>query len=643
MKRFQITTVSLNTTALDFSGNWELHRDVLENPDYDSSSVIVFPELSLSGYGCEDAFYRPWVWEKSIESLIKLLPLTKNRLVLVGMPLFLSPYLYNCTVAIQDGLIRAILPKKNLANTGIHYEKRWFTEWKDGVREATINIPELSLHTESGLWIGDILLDWDGLRIGVEVCEDSWVLNRPSHELGDMGVDLILSPGASHFAFGKYETRSRIFQESSRAQCNIFAFANLMGNETGRSIFDGGNLITANGEILGIGKRLALGKIHCLRVNVDLEEVRSQRVRNFRRSTQTRDKVSSYEEMFLPGSPYKNELIPSRAYETIPLTDRYDEFTQAQILGLHDYLIKSGTKGYTLSLSGGADSSALAILVRLVEEQAVRDFGVDYWISRGFSQPILTTIYQKTENNSTTTQEIAKKLAEELGADHHEIAIDQEVSLMVDRISQTLGRKLNWREDDIALQNIQARVRSPLVWLLANTKNHLLLSTGNRSEASVGYTTMDGDSSGSIAPIAGISKKFLLEWLHTIRSNGDRRLPPLTAVEWLLETRPSAELKPLSEEQEDEKDLMPYSILQKIEYLGIYLGKRKQEILVELIQTYDGYSPVQLSLMVDRFFHLFRISQWKRERLAISFHLDEYGLDPKSSYRFPVLSGLGEA
>lgn len=639
LKRFQITTASLNTTPLDFSGNLDLHKQVLTNKTLDSSSIVLFPELSLSGYGCEDAFYRPWVWEKSIDSLVELLPLTKNRLVVVGLPIFCNPYLYDSAAILYDRLIYGIIPKKNLANTGIHYEKRWFTEWRSGVVEVSHLIPELAIHTDEFLLFGDLLFDWGGLRIGLEICEDSWVLNRPSHDLSALGVDVILSPGASHFAFGKYETRSRIFQESSRAQSNIFAFSNLMGNESGRTIYDGGNLIASCGQTIGIGKRLALGNTHLTQANLDLEDIRSNRVKHFRK---TGDETGSYGEVIIPGNPFLHKLNVSIAYQGIQKESIYASFTDSMILGLFDYLRKSGTKGFTLSLSGGADSSAIAILVKLMEEQVKSDLGLEYWSKNNFSEPLLTTIYQKTKNNSPITKEIARDLAKDLQADHHEIEIDEEVELMVNRISQTLGRRLNWDDDDIALQNIQARVRSPLVWLLANTKNHILLSTGNRSEAAVGYTTMDGDSSGSLSPIAGVSKKFLLEWLHYLRSGEDKRYTKLSTLDKLLETRPSAELKPLAEEQEDEKDLMPYNILQKIESLAINQGKRKSDILEALLPLYDNYSPLELGKMIDRFFRLFRISQWKRERLPASFHLDEYGLDPKSSYRFPILSGKGE-
>jgi NAD+ synthase (glutamine-hydrolysing) len=632
MRRFSVAAVSINTTPLDFENNIERHISILKDPELEETSIILFPELSISGYGCEDAFYRPWVWEKSMESLEKILPFVGDRLVAVGLPLFHSPYLYNVIAILSHGRIQGFIPKKHLANTGIHYEKRWFTEWKKG-NTLHSNIP-----------FGNILIHWNDLKIGVEVCEDSWVMNRPSHELSDMGADVILSPGASHFAFGKYETRSRIFQESSRAQENVFVFSNLVGNESGRIIFDGGNLITQSGKIIGMGKRLSLLDTEFTSATIDLDAIRSTRAKFFRNSgdensPQLDPSHNGYSILELTGTPFRDKLQISEPLRNITAENKFQTFTSAVVLGLFDYLRKSGTNGYTLSLSGGADSSAIAILVATMYLEVSKTRGKEFWSSKNYSQPILTTLYQKTKNNSEETRNIAEKLSKELTVNYLEIQIDEEVDLMVNRISMAIGRNLNWKEDDIALQNIQARARSPLVWLLANTEKHLLLSTGNRSESAVGYTTMDGDSSGSIAPIAGVSKKFLLDWLHYISTGEDARIPKLETLSLLLESRPSAELKPLSEAQEDEKDLMPYVILQRIEDLGINQGKRKQEILEDLSSRFDGYSEKQLLEMIDRFFHLFRISQWKRERLAIGFHLDEYGLDPKSSYRYPILSG----
>jgi NAD+ synthase (glutamine-hydrolysing) len=198
-------------------------------------------------------------------------------------------------------------------------------------------------------------------------------------------------------------------------------------------------------------------------------------------------------------------------------------------------------------------------------------------------------------------------------------------------VEEALGRALNWQTDDIALQNIQARSRSPIIWMIANIKNALLLTTSNRSEGDVGYATMDGDTSGSLAPIAGLSKPFILQWLKWAESNlgyeGLRFVNALT---------PTAELRPAEQHQTDEQDLMPYPVLEEIERMAWKDRMSPAEIWHTWKQ--NGKSETELNYL-KKFFRLWAANQWKRERLAPSFHLDDLNVDPRSWLRFPILSG----
>ena len=211
--------------------------------------------------------------------------------------------------------------------------------------------------------------------------------------------------------------------------------------------------------------------------------------------------------------------------------------------------------------------------------------------------------------------------------------IDEEVESYTKKIETAIGRKLTWEQDDIALQNIQARTRSPIIWMLANLNNALLLSTSNRSEGDVGYTTMDGDTSGSIAPIAGVDKHFIRQWLIWAETNLDR--PGLAAVNSLS---PSAELRPLERTQTDEKDLMPYSVIVEIERLAIRDRRSPVDVFL-LLKDELGLEDALLKEYIKKFFRLWSRNQWKRERLAPAFHLDDFNIDPKTWYRFPILSG----
>jgi NAD+ synthase (glutamine-hydrolysing) len=330
-----------------------------------------------------------------------------------------------------------------------------------------------------------------------------------------------------------------------------------------------------------------------------------------------------------------------------PIKPKEWEFVQASSLALLDYLRKSKAKGFVLSLSGGADSSTIAVLVAEMVRRGIAELGVAGLVHKlgitltyGEAQPekdlvnqLLITAYQGTKNSSTATFASAKTLAESLGATFLNWSIEEEVQSYSQKIEQAIGRPLSWEQDDLALQNIQARTRSPIIWMLANIKNALLLSTSNRSEGDVGYATMDGDTSGSISPIAGVDKDFVIHWLQWAEKNLDR--PGLQAVNSLT---PTAELRPQERSQTDEKDLMPYDLLVAIERLAIKDRHSPLDVfflLREKIELEDG----QLKEYIKKFFRLWSRNQWKRERLAPSFHLDDFNIDPKTWCRFPILSG----
>ena len=175
--------------------------------------------------------------------------------------------------------------------------------------------------------------------------------------------------------------------------------------------------------------------------------------------------------------------------------------------------------------------------------------------------------------------------------------------------------------------------------MLTNIRNALLLSTSNRSEAAVGYATMDGDTSGGLSPIAGIDKAFLREWLRVFEKQGSAGVKSVSSLRLVNAQQPTAELRPSAYEQTDEGDLMPYPLLDHIERLAIRDKLSPAEIMETLRREHPEYSAGQLTIWVRRFFTLWSRNQWKRERYAPSFHVDDKNLDPKTWCRFPILSG----
>lgn len=323
------------------------------------------------------------------------------------------------------------------------------------------------------------------------------------------------------------------------------------------------------------------------------------------------------------------------------------EFSRAESLALFDYMRKTWSSGFVLSLSGGADSSCCAVLVHQMITNGIEELGMEHFLTKLHLEKligqvstaeqvcsyVLTTAYQGTKNSSDHTFESAKGLAESLGATFYNWQIEDEVGTYRAKIESNLNRKLSWETDDLALQNIQARTRSPIIWMLTNIKNALLIATSNRSEADVGYATMDGDTSGGISPISGVDKQFVREWLIWAEQELD-----YSGLRYVNELAPSAELRPLANNQTDEDDLMPYPVLRDIEHEAIKLYKSPLMVFQSLKGEYD-FSDEILKSYIKKFFTLWSRNQWKRERYAPAFHLDEFNVDPRSWCRFPIISG----
>jgi len=648
----RIAGAALNQVPIDWENNLRNIQTAIEQAKAAGVELLCLPELCLTGYGCEDLFLSDWMPEAALAHLQAVRPWTQGICVVVGLPVRLHHRTFNTAAVLRDGQILGFAAKQFLANDGVHYETRFFAPWVAG-ETGTVS-------WEGETWpLGDLIFEHQGVRFGFEICEDAWQADnvRPACRLKGK-VDLIVNPSASHFAMSKTDVRYQLVMKASRTFDCTYLYANLLGNEAGRIIFDGEILVARNGHLLKRNQLLSFKEVDLEWVDVDF--------------------ATFYE--------------PAAEIVALPAPDEYKELNQAMSLGLFDYLRKARSRGFVLSLSGGADSCFCAVgvaeMVRLgVEELGVEEFkrrsgcfpvaretvvqqagagGVAKQVvqnisgnglkskrqalkgSNGFLpfnaqlltenqqlvRQLLACAYQGTVNSSDDTFNSAKELADSIGARFYNWEIDAEVTGYVGKIQGALGRELTWQTDDLALQNIQARVRAPAIWLLANVQNCLLITTSNRSEASVGYCTMDGDTAGSISPIAGVDKDFVKKWLRWAET--ELGYPALRHVNAL---QPSAELRPLEDKQTDERDLMPYTLLNRIERLAFYDRLSPRQVLAMLEGEDTGFAAEQLKTYVRRFYNLWSRNQWKRERYAPSFHLDDYNVDPRSWLRFPILSG----
>jgi NAD+ synthase (glutamine-hydrolysing) len=603
MSSIKVACATLNQTPLDWKGNLEHIKSAIQEAQKEKADLICFPELAITGYGSEDLFLSYWFPQKAVKQLEKLLPFCGDITVAVGLPVRIQEKVYNCMAIIENHELKGIVAKQFMAIDGVHYEFRWFTPWEAG-KILTFDF------FGKDIPLGDMIFDKKGFKYGFEICEDAWRGDaRPGYRLKDRHVDLIFNPSASHFAMGKTKEREELVKKSSIILHAVYFYVNLLGNESGRMIFDGEIMVARYGELLLKNKLLS---------------------------------YKDFQVQYFEHSEAQSDLQPINS----PI-DKNEEFVQAASLGLYDYLRKSKSKGFVLSLSGGADSSTIAVLVAEMVRRGSEELGMPVFLGKlGMSyipktdNPVkeivgllLTTAYQASENSSFSTFQSAKTLAESIGAVFKHWEIGDEVKGYTEKIENAIGRRLTWKADDIALQNIQARARSPIIWMLANINHALLLSTSNRSEGDVGYTTMDGDTSGSISPIAAVDKYFIIQWLKWAEITlGYKGLAKVNGLQ------PTAELRPSDNQQTDETDLMPYSIILAIEKLAIRDRRSPIDVFLNLKEELEIEADL-LKEYIKKFFRLWSRNQWKRERLAPSFHLDEFNVDPKTWYRFPILSG----
>jgi NAD+ synthase (glutamine-hydrolysing) len=646
VRLLKVAAAALNQTPLAWAANRDNIRAAIERARGEGVGILCLPELCISGYGCEDAFLAPFVRETALDVLHELLPETRGIVVSLGLPLQHAKAVWNASCLVADGKIVGLAAKRALAGDGIHYEPRWFKPWPAGTRtRVTLRGHEYPL--------GDFVFELGGVRIGFEICEDAWMAKRPGAELAAEAVDVILNPSASHFAFGKHEIRRRLVLEGSRAFGVTYVYSNLLGNEAGRAIYDGDALVASAGQIVARAARFSFARVELASavVDLDLGGVRQGALSSYQPNLGESSGTDVSAPFHYPEASGVTREPPADAWEQTPHT-KEEELTRALGLGLFDYVRKTRSRGFVVSLSGGADSALVACLVAMMARSALTALGPEELRARlpfleegALASPsalvvrLLTTVYQATAHSSETTRRAAREVATALGARHLVLDVEELVVGYRSRIVAALGRGLDWHTDDVALQNVQARARAPSVWLIANIERALLLSTSNRSEAAVGYATMDGDTAGGLSPIAGVDKNFVRAYLRWLERHGPLGLGPIPALSFVNAQAPTAELRPPSAEQTDEGDLMPYDVLDAIERAAIRDKRSPREILELLRADFPLHERDALVTWVKRFFRLFAQNQWKRERYAPSFHLDDESLDPKTWYRFPILSG----
>ena len=655
-----IAAATLNQTVGDWSGNLRRIAEVIHVARKRGVRLLVLPEMCIPGYSLGDRLLMRGTLDRSWAGLQDVARISEGLVVLVGLPVRHRDVLYNVVAVVANGRIEALIPKENLATGDVQYENRWFSGWPRGVIERfrTPNGDEIPM--------GTMLFDANGIgRFGVEVCEDGWKGNRPGSGYALAGATIVANPSASWFTLGKHAVRRAMVEQISREDHVVYAYTSLLGCDATRIVFDGSVFIAVDGEVLDEGRRFLFTE-HWEMVDriVDLAALERTRMEegSWRQQVESarRGELGSLPpthhiagnfvstDPAPPPPPYwlahttpDTRADPSLQWMVdagqIPAFTATDlphlELELALAMGLREYQQKCGIPGFTLALSGGRDSAMCAVLIARMFHYDRPD--LDAEALRAHVGKHFTTAYLGTDNSSHHTQDAARQVATELGTTHYDGVIQEAFDVHVKLTRAMTGTELSWENPahDIPLQNVQARLRGSLIWMIANLNSSLLIATSNKSEAAVGYATMDGDTSGGLSPIADVPKSLIGLWLHwAARFHGLQSLEAVTGIP------ATAELRPASEAQTDEDDLMPFAVLDQLIYHFVQHGQDPMEMFRTLwpgMQTRYGGDPRAFAAHIHKFVKLFCRAQWKRERFAISLRVTAFDLDPKTGFRFP--------
>lgn len=507
----RLALCQIDATVGDIPGNVEKIKSALTAAAEGGARIAVFPELAVCGYPAEDLLLRERFLHdcrRAIDDIAASLP--AGLIALVGWP-ERDEDVYNAAAVLADGKLVASYRKCHLPNYGVFDELRYF---QHGGGPTTIEV--------------------DGHRIGLTICEDIWQPGEPMEGAALSGARLVLNLSASPYDLGKGERREQMLVTRARDNLVAVAYCGLVGGQD-ELVFDGrSTVIGHDGAILARANEFEEDVLFC---DVDLEVIGAARLRETRRRRPARALEHEVPVVATIGTgaagTQARTIEPSRV--TAPL-DRPAEAYAALTLGLGDYVRKNGFGKVVIGLSGGIDSTLVALL-------AVDALGADRVI--GVTMP--------SRYSSEGTKSDAFGLAERLGIPIHEIPIEGPFLAF----EEALASSFDGRETDLTEENLQARIRGTLLMALSNKFGWLVVTTANKSETSVGYSTLYGDMAGGFAPLKDTPKTLVFEltaWRST--RDGGELVPPS-----VITRPPSAELR---HDQEDSHSLPPYDILDAI-------------------------------------------------------------------------------
>jgi NAD+ synthase (glutamine-hydrolysing) len=556
MTTIRIVLAQINPTVGDFAGNTAKIISSIERAREIGADIVAVPELSLPGYPPEDLLLKPQFITANLRALDRIIAASSGIISIVGF-VDKTTDIHNAAAVICDGELKAVYRKNFLPNYSVFDEYRYF--------DAGQSTPVFSY--------GDAL-------IGVNICEDIWYPGGPTQLQSLAGAQMIINISASPYHAGKGRDRERMLATRAEDNSVALAYVNLVGGQD-ELVFDGQSLIiNENGRIIARGK---LFEEDLIVADINAERVFKERLHDPRRRQERIDVASaglSVERIDLKRHPFENvkPKIDNRQARPLALPGSAEEIYQALVIGARDYVRKNGFQSVIIGLSGGIDSALTACI-------AVDALGAEH----------VTCVFMPTRYSSSESARDAEILAKNLGVAYHIIPIEETFRQYLEMLKPVFADT----PMGVAEENIQARIRGNILMALSNKFGALVFSTGNKSETSVGYTTLYGDMAGGFAVIKDVPKTLVYELSEYV----NRRTNSIVIPEYIIKRAPSAELR---DDQTDQDTLPPYDVLDAI--LELYV---EQDLSLDAIIT-EGYDEKTVRWVVRQVDN----SEYKRRQAA---------------------------
>lgn len=586
--------------------------------------IIVFPELSVTGYSCQDLFLQQLLVEQAEVAVMQLLDFSRKLdiICIVGAPVNISGSLYNCAVVIQHGIILGIIPKTYLPNYGEFYEKRWFTSSKN-LKPTDIRYAGNSVSITPG---PTLFRTSDNALFGVEICEDVWAAEPCSNKLALAGADIIFNLSASDELIGKHIYLMNLLSQQSARIISGYVYSGCGFGESTQDVVYGGNaLIYENGTLLSESERFSF-KPQMIVNQIDIEKLRIERQKNTT-FVNCRDDSNAVIKQTAVVQPKNFSLL--REIDALPfvpddndMEHSCNEIFSIQVAGLAKRIMHTACKHLIVGISGGLDSTlALLVCVKTFDKLGMNRKGIVGVTMPGFG----TT--DRTYNN-------ALSLMNSLGVTIREISIADSVKVHFNDIGHDIS------VHDVTYENSQARERTQILMDLSNQLKGMVVGTGDLSELALGWATYNGDHMSMYGVNAGIPKTLIKYLVRDVAYNAVDEKSRNTLLD-IIDTPISPELIPAEEDgtikQKTEDLVGPYELHDFFLYYFLRFGFRPSKIYLLARKAFDAadYKDDTIKHWIKVFFHRFFTQQFKRSCLPDGPKVGSVSLSPRGDWRMP--------